>query len=62
MQINENVRSLVRKRCIVPKMYKRLASHDEINMNYSYNVENNKATYLRRKIERGKNFRLISFV
>ena len=38
------------------KMYKRLASHDEINMNYSYNVENNKAAYLRRKIERGKKF------
>ena len=38
------------------KMNKRLSSHDEINMSYDFNVENEKAAYLRRKMERGKKF------
>ena len=38
------------------KMNKRLVSDDEINMRYDHGVENDKASYLRRKIERGKKF------
>ena len=38
------------------KMNKRLSSHDEINMSYDFNVENEKAAYLRRKMDRGKKF------
>ena len=38
------------------KMQKRMVSNDELNMSYNYDVENEKASYLRRKIERGKRF------
>ena len=38
------------------KMQKRLASDDELNMNYDYDIENEKQAYLRRKTERGKRF------
>ena len=38
------------------KMQKRMVSNDELNMSYDYNIENEKASYLRRKIERGKKF------
>ena len=34
----------------------RMVSNDELNMSYNYDVENEKASYLRRKIERGKSF------
>jgi len=38
------------------KMQKRLASDDELNMSYDYNIESEKQAYLRRKTERGKRF------
>ena len=38
------------------KMQKRLASDDEIYSDYNYDIENEKASYLRRKSERGKKF------
>ena len=38
------------------KMQKRMVSNDELNMSYNYDIENEKAAYLRRKIERGKRF------
>ena len=38
------------------KMNKRLVSDDEINMNYSIDLESSKNAYLRRKVERGKRF------
>ena len=31
------------------KMQKRMVSHDELNMSYDYDVEKEKASYLRRK-------------
>ncbi|MDB2388350.1 VWA domain-containing protein [Alphaproteobacteria bacterium] len=38
------------------KMNKRLVSNDELNMNYSTDLESSKNAYLRRKVERGKRF------
>jgi len=38
------------------KMQKRLVSKDEINMSYNFDIEDQKASYLRRKIERGRKF------
>ena len=38
------------------KMNKRLVSDDEMNMNYSIDLESSKNAYLRRKVERGKRF------
>lgn len=38
------------------KMNKRLVSDDELNMNYSLDLESSKNAYLRRKVERGKRF------
>ena len=38
------------------KMNKRLVSEDELNMNYSLDLEASKNSYLRRKVERGKRF------
>lgn len=38
------------------KMNKRLVSNDELDMNYSIDLESSKNAYLRRKVERGKRF------
>lgn len=38
------------------KMNKRLVSKDELDMNYSIDLESSKNAYLRRKVERGKRF------